>query len=474
MARTARVVGTSLLVAVLAGAAYLTADAYDVVPGALTLAPAGPTAAPFPTAPGAVRPTVDAAALEPLKPLGTSAPVPSAAAVQAAVDAFAADSRVGPGVGVLVTDAATGDVLAEHGSTTPRQPASTAKLVTAVAALSSLDPASTLPTRVVDGGPGRIVLVGGGDMMLAPGAGDPNAVDGHAGLGDLAAQVARDLKLTGTTTVRLSVDDTLFSGPATSPGWDPSYQASGFVAPVTAVAVHTARVHPETEYSVRYPDPSINAATVLAQRLTEAGITVQGAPARATASPDARVLGEVRSARLDRLVGYFLDSSDNTITEVVSRLVAQHQTLPASFDGGTKAVLYTVSTLGVDVTGARLVDASGLAAGSALPPTLLVQLLRLMVDGSHPALTEVATDLPIAGLTGTLFDRFTQSNARGLVRAKTGSLPGVTSLAGTVVTADGRQLLFAVLADQTGSAGQDPPRRALDGFVGGLAACGCR
>ncbi len=474
MARTARVVGTGLLVVVLAGGAYLTADAYDLVPGVLTLAPPAPTASPFPVAPGAVLPTVNPTSLEPLAALSTAAPVPSAAAVQAAVDALAADPRVGPSIGVLVTDASTGTVLAEHGSTTPHTPASTAKLVTAVAALGTLDPASTLATRVVDGGGGRIVLVGGGDMMLAPGAGDPGVVDGHAGLGDLAAQVARTLKLAGETTVRLGVDDSLFTGGATSPGWDPSYEANGFVAPVTAIAVHTARVHPDVEYSVRFPDPTLNAAGVFAQRLTEAGITVQGTPTRTQASPDARVLGEVRSARLDQLVGYFLDSSDNTIADVVARLVALHQKLPASFEGSTQAVLHAVSTLGVDVTGAHLVDASGLAAGSVLPPTLLVQLLRLTVDGTRPALTGVATDLPIAGLTGTLFDRFTQSHARGLVRAKTGSLPSVTSLAGTVITADGRQLLFAVLADQTGSVGQDPPRRALDGFVGGLAACGCR
>ncbi|OZB47827.1 MAG: D-alanyl-D-alanine carboxypeptidase/D-alanyl-D-alanine-endopeptidase [Cellulomonas sp. 14-74-6] len=474
MARTARVVGTSILVVVLAGAAYVTADAYDVVPGVLTLAPPGPTASPFPVAPGALLPVANPASLAPLRALDTAAPVPSTAAVQAAVDAFAADPRVGPSVGVLVTDAASGDVIAERDSASPHVPASTAKLVTAVAALGTLDPASTLPTRVVAGAGGSIVLVGGGDMLLAPGAGDPNAVDGHAGLGDLAAQVARDLKLTGTTTVRLSVDDSLFSGPATSPGWDPSYLSEGFVAPVTPIAVHDARVQPEVEYSVRFPDPTMNAANVFAQRLTEAGITVQGAPSRGTAPADGRVLGEVRSARLDQVVGYVLDSSDNTITEVVSRLVALRQTLPGSFEGGTQAVLRAVSTLGVDVNGAHLTDASGLASGSALPPTLLVRLLKLMVDGSHPALTEIATQLPIAGLTGTLFDRFTQSDARGLVRAKTGSLPNVTSLAGTVVTADGRQLLFAVLADQTGAVGQDPPRRALDAFVSGLAACGCR
>ncbi|NKY08599.1 D-alanyl-D-alanine carboxypeptidase/D-alanyl-D-alanine-endopeptidase, partial [Cellulomonas hominis] len=53
MARTARTVGAALLVVLLAGGAYATADAYDVVPGVVTLAPETAPAAPFPTAPGA-------------------------------------------------------------------------------------------------------------------------------------------------------------------------------------------------------------------------------------------------------------------------------------------------------------------------------------------------------------------------------------------------------------------------------------
>ena len=64
--------------------------------------------------------------------------------------------------------------------------------------------------------------------------------------------------------------------------------------------------------------------------------------------------------------------------------------------------------------------------------------------------------------------------AAGLVRAKTGSLPGVTSLAGTVVTAEGRLLAFAIIADRTPPGGQWAPRAAIDAFVQELAACGCR
>ena len=60
----------------------------------------------------------------------------------------------------------------------------------------------------------------------------------------------------------------------------------------------------------------------------------------------------------------------------------------------------------------------------------------------------------------------------GTVRAKTGSLSGVTTLAGTVTTIEGRLLAFAVLADQVPATGSS--RRAVDGIASALAACGCR
>jgi D-alanyl-D-alanine carboxypeptidase/D-alanyl-D-alanine-endopeptidase (penicillin-binding protein 4) len=67
-----------------------------------------------------------------------------------------------------------------------------------------------------------------------------------------------------------------------------------------------------------------------------------------------------------------------------------------------------------------------------------------------------------------------QSDAAGVVRAKTGSLPGVTSLAGNVLTADGRELLFVVMADEAPGPGQWGARAGIDAFVATLAGCGCR
>ncbi len=85
------------------------------------------------------------------------------------------------------------------------------------------------------------------------------------------------------------------------------------------------------------------------------------------------------------------------------------------------------------------------------------------------------TGLPIAGFTGTLGKRFGAASgaaeAAGIVRAKTGSLSGVNTLAGTVVDADGRLLSFAVMTRTTAAA--DTARAAMDRIVARLAACGC-
>ncbi|ADG73535.1 D-alanyl-D-alaninecarboxypeptidase/D-alanyl-D-al anine-endopeptidase [Cellulomonas flavigena DSM 20109] len=470
MATARRVAGVGTLVVVLAAAGYATADAYDTVPGVVTLAPPVPDPLPFPTAPGAVEPAPVQRALGDLDP---QVPLPAPDQVQALVDALAVDARLGPHVGVTVVDQLTGEVLASHAPDEGLVPASTAKVLTGIAALTALDPAATLPTRVLRVDAGTIALVGGGDMMLAAGAGDPSATHGRAGMADLAASTAAALALQGATSVRLVVDDSLFSGPSVSPAWHPANVGEGFVAPVTALAVDVGRLR-EGEYAPRSTDPSMQAAEVFAQRLAEVGVTVEGRPTRTSGPAGGSEIARVESAPVVDVVHYFLETSDNSITEVVSRLVALDAGLPPSFDGATQAVLRQVGTLGIDVSGARLADASGLGAGSSLSPSLLADLVRLTTDPARPDLRDVAVGMPVAGLNGTLADRYTRSDARGLVRAKTGSLPRVTSLAGTVLDAQRRQLVFAVMADQTPEGGQWAPRQAIDGFVAALAACGCR
>lgn len=461
----ARVGATVTTVVVLVGG-YLAADAYDVVPGALTLSPAPAQPAPFPTAPAA-QPGPSPSAV--LGPLPTDAPEPSADDVGALVDEVAGDKRLGERAGLLVVDALSGDALGGANADAGLVPASTQKLVTAVAAITTLGKDATLPTTVVDGGDGAIVLVGGGDMMLAAGAGDPDAVNGRAGLDDLAAQVAAKVTLSGRTEVRLVLDDALFSGAAIAPTVPQSDVTDGYVAPVAALAVDIARLEDE-EYAPREKDPAMAAAAAFARALGEHGVRVTGDVRRGAAPQGARTLGEVESAPLDQVVEYALEHSDNTITEVLGRLVALDRGLPGSLEGSTKAVTDVVTGLGVDLDGARLVDCSGLGRGSVMTARQLVELLRLTVDPDHPELRGVAVGMPVAGLSGTLSGRYGGDNpGRGFVRAKTGSVPNTVGLAGTVVTSDDRLLLFAFLADRIPDGGTYGARQIFDGLAGRLA-----
>lgn len=470
MSRTARTVGSVALVVVLGAGAYVTADAYDYVPGLVTFDPPPEPPEPFPTAPGAVVPPAVTPVLATADP---TAPAPSSDTLTAMALDLVEDERMGGSTGVVVADALTGEVLADVGGDLGRTPASITKLLTAFATLTALPPDRTLPTTVVQPEPGRLVLVGGGDMLLAAGHGDPEAVNGRAGLADLAAATARALRLSGTTEVRLSVDDSLFSGPSIHPDWVPSDVAAGYVAAVSPLAVDMARTR-DARYPPRYSDPPLHATQTFAALLADEGIAVVGGLSRSTAPEGAAELARVESAPVRELLPYALHLSENTLSEVLGRLVAIEHGLPGSFQGATAAVLAEASAHDLDVTDVRLSDCSGLAATTRIPADVVADLLLMGTSGQHPGLLPLIDDLPVAGWQGTVADRFGSTPARGLVRAKTGSLPGVTSLAGTVWTQDSRQLVFVVLADRTPEGGQWGPRAAIDTFVQKLAGCGCR
>jgi D-alanyl-D-alanine carboxypeptidase/D-alanyl-D-alanine-endopeptidase (penicillin-binding protein 4) len=138
-------------------------------------------------------------------------------------------------------------------------------------------------------------------------------------------------------------------------------------------------------------------------------------------------------------------------------------------------VLAAVADLGASVDSAVLTDTSGLGAGSRVPPLVLTEVLSLATSPEQPQLRAVLSGLPVAAVSGTLLERFTgtgERGATGVVRAKTGTLNGVSSLAGTVVDTDGRLLVFAAMADKVKST--TAARVALDRVAATLAGCGCR
>ncbi len=430
-------------------------------------------------APGATADPSPATALPALSP---DAPLPDEDVLVATLAPLLTAPALGASVGAIVIDATTGAVLYDADASTPRTPASTAKVLTAAAALHRLGPESVATTEVVAGAePDRLVLVGGGDALLGPGDSDPVAVTGHAGLGDLAAQVADARAAAGTTApVTLVLDDSLTGGgPQVSPAWGTDDVASGYVAPLTSLAVDAGRLT-EDRYAWREDDPSMAAAEVLAARLGERGVPVAGPPVRGVAPAGADVLASVASAPLREVAAQTLADSDNTLADLLALRVAVAAGMPAA-SGGTlfaasgRAVLAEVAEMGLDVSTATMVGGSGLGKGSVMPTALLAEVLARASAPEPPrGLRALLAALPVAGLDGTLAGRFggSASPVAGLVRAKTGTLYGVSSLAGTVVDVDGRPLVFAVIADQVPGRGTAPGE--VDAVVAAIAGCGCR
>jgi serine-type D-Ala-D-Ala carboxypeptidase/endopeptidase (penicillin-binding protein 4) len=402
-----------------------------------------------------------------LAALSDDAPAPDPAALETRIAPLLGDPALGDGVSAEVVDVATGESLYALDAVSPTTPASTAKLLTAVAALTSLDPAGTLATTVVEGStPGEVVLVGTGDVTLSRAA-PSQLYPGAATVADLAEQVVAALPA-GTPVTRVVVDNSAFSDPLTAAGWGSGDAPSTYAAPITATAVDGARVSPGTE--ARSGQPGLDAGAALADALGAPGATIVLGEA-----PDgARTLGAVESAPVVRLVEQMLSFSDNVLAEALARQVAIARGEPATFEGGARAVLAALEEAGLDVSGVTLADGSGLSRLDTVPAALLADIVRAAADGSVPGAEPLLAGLPVAGYDGTLFDRGDDdpATAPGTVRAKTGTLGGVHALAGTVVTADGRLLAFSVVADQA-VGGELAAEAALDEVAAELARCGC-
>ena len=199
-------------------------------------------------------------------PVADTAETPSPDGVAAALAAVAADPNLGR-LGGRITDAITGKELWQVADDLPLVPASTNKVLTAAAALLTLDRQARISTRVVAGSSnpqGPIVLVGAGDPALSAA---PPGVDtwyrGSARISDLVEQVRRS----GVTPTAVQVDTSAFSGPTMAQGWDPADVDNGDIAPIESVMIDAGRIQPTTVNSRRSKTPALDAGRELAKGL---------------------------------------------------------------------------------------------------------------------------------------------------------------------------------------------------------------
>lgn len=423
---------------------------------------------PTPTVP---RPTPTTVAPVLATPDTTAAP--RAASVESRLGGLLVHRSLGTGFGAYVVDPANERTLLSRRGSSAVTPASTAKIPTTAAALSALGPDTRFSTTVVRSGQ-SVVLVGGGDPTLLGPKKQPKlpAYPSLARLSTLAKETAKALG-DDAGSVRVRIDDGLFSGPRIGPGWKPNYVPEGSVAPVSALTIDHGRSDPRG--GGRVSDPAMLAGNAFRKLLANEGVRVAGKVGRAVAPKDAAELASVRSPTVAELVELTLTYSDNDAAEALARHVARAEGLPASFVGVAKATGQVLADLGVE-SGVTLVDGSGLSTRNRVTPQGLTRVLQVVASGEHPELSAVLSGMPVGGFSGTLADRYTQPESRhgvGVVRAKTGTLDGVSSLAGYVQDENGRVLVFAFVANGIPKKKAGETRPTLDRLSARLAGCGC-
>ena len=402
--------------------------------------------------------------LVPTAIVGSTAPMPTSAALDAKLTPLLTSRSMGVSA-AIVLDPATGELLFDRGAQSPQVPASTTKLVTAAAALHVLGAQTRLATTVQSDG-STITLVGGGDATVVTGTRPRSA----ASLTDLATQTAAALP--AGSSVVVNYDDSLFSGPELAPGWSRGWPRAGVVAPVSALMTDEGRVSKGS--LARAADPARAAAQQFTKLLKLNGATAT-LGTNATPLDGSEEIARVESPTVSTLVQQMLTDSNNDLAECLAHLVGLKSTGKATFKTGASATIEAVNELGISTVGMALVDGSGLSSRNRIAPYTLALLISSTAGDQADDLWPIAAGLPVAGLTGTLADRFAvkgMKQAIGYVRAKTGSLNDTVALAGSVRDRDGRVLVFAILANSIPSVAA--ARATVDKIANQLAKCGCR
>ncbi|QYK03278.1 D-alanyl-D-alanine carboxypeptidase/D-alanyl-D-alanine-endopeptidase [Shewanella psychrotolerans] len=409
-------------------------------------------------------------------------------------------------VGVVAFDLASDTSIFEYNANSLMIPASTQKLLTAVAATAQLDENLTFDTRLYSRSPirhGKLL----GDLYLQF-SGDPTLTSddlrqlfkqlSNLGIyditGDLylvsqadeqfkapgvvwddlgicyAAPVSRFvinqnciqgqlIPMLATNEAKLSFPSYLPVKITTTAYFDKNKQQEFCELSLQRLAKNQFHISgcvsgdKPLKLAIAISEPDLYAQQLVAQLTTSAKIRVKGkVKLTHTLDKSAKLIAEHRSRPLSSLIETMLLKSDNLIADRLFKAIGESvYDQPGSFTNGAKAMVRILTDAGVDLTHSQIVDGSGLSRYNLLSASQLMQVLHLVYQEPHFA--HLIGKLPVAGQSGTLRYKsgYNKAPLKDKVIAKTGSMQGVDNLAGFLTIDSEHQVLFAILEN-----GQSP------------------
>lgn len=186
--------------------------------------------------------------------------------------------------------------------------------------------------------------------------------------------------------------------------------------------------------AIAISDPARYAQETLQRLLNNNGISLKGDILLTSKRPtNTLLIAEHRSKPLSELLSKMLLKSDNLIADSLLKRLGQYEYgVAGSFTNGSKAMQTILGALGVDLSTANIIDGSGLSRYNLLSAEQLMQVLLLIKK--DPKFQYLIDSLPVAGKTGTLEYRrdYRRAPLKGNILAKTGSMMGVSNLAGYI------------------------------------------
>ena len=322
--------------------------------------------------------------------------------------------------GVILIDKASGEVIYESGSTKARTPASVLKLTSAAAIALTLDANTVFKTAIYKTEKrGVFVIWGENDPWITSNAKYRDANKRAYMPKLIKAAFASDKKLKKITLIYKGVNNS---------------------------DIYYAKKALKRRASVAYKPLSKNIEV-------ESLITEK--------------ISQVESPPLSKMIRFALLYSDNVLSQRLAMLATGKNGYPLNKDGLNDMAHEKLNTLGIDTTGMKLVDGSGLGGSNRISAVTVSQLLLKI--RSEPQLQVVYDSLPVGGESGTLIGRYhtTAPQAVGIVKAKTGSTRHTVSLAGYTSSGE-KEYVFVVIADGVGRTkrSQNAARSAIDRMLG--------
>lgn len=356
-------------------------------------------------------------------------------------------------IGIKVVAVETGEVIYAKNPHKLHHPASTTKLFTAATALAKLGAGYQFETTLYTDAAldaevvGNVYLKGRADPVLQR--------DDIEKLCDAFVQ-------TGVKSIQgnIVVDETYLDAVREGPGWmwdDKPFRMS---------ALSIRSIEPDSSMENR----AIACGHLLKAMLTQKGIDVVGNVVSGTVPSDANSIAKHLSPQLADIIKLMNKPSDNWIAEMLFKTIgAEVKGEPGTWKKGRDAVTEFLGEIMNEPPAHRFVDGSGLSRYNLINTELLTQLLIYM-SNNFELMPDFMASLPIAGVDGTLKNRRQGMSAVKILRAKTGTLSGVSALAGYTKTADSEVFAFGILISHyVGSAAtargiQDKVGNYLTGF----------